>query len=144
ANPRTTPMSGSRSATTARRPRPPALANNKGIVEHATRSHPHPSPSQTGSRAARLPPKPGRTFLGTRENRENLIDQGDLGRAPKTVDDVPNRNNSTTRHANTGKIRGIRSLPVRYIISADVQAYIVLWAWALLPLVALLLLGALL
>src|SRR5262249_52827374 len=28
-----------------------------------TRSHPHPSPSQTGSRAARLPPKPGRNFF---------------------------------------------------------------------------------
>ena len=34
------------------------------IYEPATRSHPHPSPSQTGSRAASLPPKAGRTFFG--------------------------------------------------------------------------------
>jgi hypothetical protein len=31
---------------------------------HATRSHPHPSPSQTGSRAASSPPRAGRNFFG--------------------------------------------------------------------------------
>ena len=36
----------------------------QGFYEPATRSHPHPSPSQTGSRAASLPPKAGRNFFG--------------------------------------------------------------------------------
>jgi hypothetical protein len=57
-------MCGSRSVTAARRLQRQA-PTNKEFIEHATRSHPHPSPSQTGSRAATLPPKGGRTHLAS-------------------------------------------------------------------------------
>ena len=40
------------------------LTKNTGITGHATRSHPHPSPSQTGSRAASLPPRLAAPLLG--------------------------------------------------------------------------------
>jgi hypothetical protein len=61
-------MCGSRSATTVRLWQPPA-PTNRDHWRHATRSHPHPSPSQTGSRAAEPPPRFGRNFFGMPERR---------------------------------------------------------------------------
>jgi len=59
-------MYGSRLATAASRSPPPAPTDEttKRYRRHATRSHPHPSPSQTGSRAASSPPRAGRNFFG--------------------------------------------------------------------------------
>src|SRR5450631_4265330 len=58
-------MCGSHSATTVPRSLPPAPTNETtGTTRHAIRSHPHPSPSQTGSRAASSPPRAGRNFFG--------------------------------------------------------------------------------
>src|SRR6202163_5072824 len=63
---RAIPTSGSRLATAAPRSPPPApTIDNKEITGHAIRSHPHPSPSQTGSRAASSPPRAGRNFLNS-------------------------------------------------------------------------------
>ena len=45
------------------RQRPRSLTT-RNYQEPATRSHPHPSPSQTGSRAASSPPRAGRNLFG--------------------------------------------------------------------------------
>ena len=58
------------------------------------------------------PPKPGRNLFGTAENAENSIFQRDLPSAPITAGDVSRRNDSATRRAETGKIRGICSTGV--------------------------------
>src|SRR5258707_323864 len=63
ANRRAIPMSGSRWATTDPLSPPRPHAKDQRITGHATRSHPHPSPSQTGSRAASSPPRAGRNFF---------------------------------------------------------------------------------
>src|ERR1700731_2560997 len=61
-------MFGSRSATADPRSPPPAPATANNVTRrHATRSHPHPSPSQTGSRAASSPPRAGRNFFWRQE-----------------------------------------------------------------------------
>jgi hypothetical protein len=62
-------MSGSRWATTDPLSLPRPRAERQTITGHATRSHPHPSPSQTGSRAASSPPRAGRNFLRHRKSR---------------------------------------------------------------------------
>ena len=60
-------------------------------------------------RAASSPPRAGRNFFGAAENVENYINQRRLGSAPDTERDVSRQNNSETRRAETGKIRGICS-----------------------------------
>jgi hypothetical protein len=82
------------------------------LRSYATRSHPHPSPSQTGSRAARLPPKPGRNFFDSAEEAEILRNQRPLAASLKTVRDVPTRNGPETQRPDTGNRRGICSLNV--------------------------------
>jgi len=57
-------MSGSRSVQAAPRSQPPALwIHGHETRRHATRSHPHPSPSQTGSRHS---PPSGRNFFAAK------------------------------------------------------------------------------
>jgi hypothetical protein len=51
--------------------------------------------------------------LGTQEDQKIPVDQRDFGDCLETVDDVSERNESATTRHDTGKIRGIRSRPVR-------------------------------
>ena len=64
---------------------------------------------------ASSPPRAGRNFLGTASKRENPINQRGLRAPLDTVRDVSTRNESATRRAETGKIRGIcsRDVPQR-------------------------------
>jgi hypothetical protein len=106
-------MYGSRLATTVPRSLPPAPTDNTtGTTRHATRSHPHPSPSQTGSRAASSPPRAGRNFFDSRKNAKKLLFQRGLPNRPMTVGDASKRNDSATRRVKSGKIRGICSVDV--------------------------------
>src|SRR6266478_1080313 len=75
-------------------------------------------------RAASSPPRAGRNFFGTAELAENPIDQGGLALVADTQSDASRRNNSETRRADTGKIRGICSRAVRsgLTITAPVPA----------------------
>src|SRR5580704_1684275 len=94
-------------------PRPAlAITNRTENKEPATRSHPHPSPSQTGSRAAEPPPRLGRNFEGDTKILEILMDQRDLASPSRTSRHVSRRNDSATRLAKLGKIRGICSMDV--------------------------------